>query len=75
MKSKIMYLHLKVKTEAKREEVKQISADHYEISIKEKAVRNMANKKILEILATLFPDKQIRIINGHHSPSKLIAID
>lgn len=75
MKSKIMYLHLKVKTEAKREEVRQVSSDHYEISIKEKAVRNMANKKILEILATLFPNKQIRIINGHHSPSKLVAID
>ncbi len=75
MKSKIMYLHLKVKTEAKREEVKQISVDHYEISIKEKAVRNMANRRILEIMENLFPNKQIRIINGHHSPSKLIAID
>lgn len=70
-----MYLHLKVKTEAKREEVRQVSADHYEISVREPAERNLANKRIIELLNELFPNRQVRIINGYHSPSKLISID
>lgn len=70
-----MYLHLKVTTEAKREEVKQISKDHYEIAVRELAERNLANTRILEILGGLFPNKPIKIINGHHSPSKLIVVE
>lgn len=70
-----MYIHVKVKTQSKREEVKQISSDHFEISVKEKAVRNMANKRVIEILEDLFKTKMIRIINGHHSSTKLISIE
>jgi len=71
----LMYIHIKAKTEMKKEEVVQISVDHYEIAVREPAERNLANKRILEILQTLFPDKIIKIINGHHSKSKLIAVD
>ena len=70
-----MYIHVKVKTQSKREEVKQISSDHFEIGVKEKAVRNMANKRVVEILEDLFKTKMIRIINGHHSSTKLISIE
>ncbi len=70
-----MYIHVKAKTEMRKEEVIQVSADHYEISVREPAERNLANKRILAILQTLFPNKIIRIINGHHSKSKLIAVD
>lgn len=70
-----MYIHVKAKTEMKKEEITKLSADHYEISVREPAERNLANKRILAILQNLFPDKIIRIINGHHSKSKLIAVD
>jgi uncharacterized protein YggU (UPF0235/DUF167 family) len=70
-----MYIHVKAKTEMRKEEVVQVSDDHYEIAVREPAERNLANKRILAILQTLFPNKIIRIINGHHSKSKLIAVD
>jgi uncharacterized protein (TIGR00251 family) len=70
-----MYLHLKVKTEAKRDEVNKLSDDHYEISVREPAERNLANKRIIELLSELFPNRQVRIINGHHSPSKLVSVE
>lgn len=70
-----MYIHVKAKTEMKKEEVVQVSNDHYEIAVREPAERNLANKRILEILQKLFPNKIIKIINGHHSKSKLIVIN
>jgi len=70
-----MYIKVRAKVAQRTEEVIQESADHYIISIKEKAERNMANKRILEIVRSLFPGKSVRIINGHQSPGKLIAVD
>lgn len=53
------------------------SADHFEISVKEKAERNMANTRVLELIAGYFkvPVSKVRIINGHRHPSKLIVVD
>ena len=70
-----MYIKVRVITEAKREEVIQESADHFKISIKEPAERNMANARILEIIRANYPSKQVKIISGHHSPSKLLTVD
>lgn len=72
-----MYIKVKVKTGARKEEVQKINDEHYTISVKEEAVRNMANIRICEIIASLFqvPNGAVRIINGHHSPSKLISIN
>jgi len=70
-----MYIHVKARTGMKEEKTERISADHYEISVKEPAERNLANKRILEIVRRMHPGAQVRIINGHHSPSKLVSID
>lgn len=71
-----MYIHVKVTTNAKKESVEQIDKDHYKISVKEKAERNMANERILEIIREKIPEtKEIRIISGHHSPSKLLSVN
>ena len=70
-----MYIKVRVKSGQRTEEIVKESADHYVISVKEKAERNMANKRILEIVRDMFPGKSVRIINGHHSPGKLIAVD
>lgn len=69
-----MYIHVKARPGSKREEVKKASADHYEISVKEPAERNLANGRILEIVCNLFPGRTVRLMNGHNSPSKLFSI-
>jgi uncharacterized protein YggU (UPF0235/DUF167 family) len=36
---------------------------------------NLANKRILAIIKATYPGMQVRITNGHHSPSKLLSVD
>ncbi len=71
------YIHLKVTAGARKESFKKKSEDHFEISVKEKAERNMANTRVIEIMAEYFkiPKNKVRIVNGHHHPSKLLIIE
>ena len=39
-----MYIKVRVFPKSKKEEIKKISDNHYEIKVKEKAERNEANK-------------------------------
>ena len=72
-----MYIHVKVTAGARKESWKKKSEDHFEISVKEKAERNMANIKVLELVASHFKVslKNVRIVNGHRHPSKLLIIE
>lgn len=71
-----MYIKVKVTTGAKREKIVKKSDDHFEMSVKEPAERNLANKKIVELLRDYFKVyNSIRIVSGHHSPSKIISLD
>ena len=70
-----MYIHVKVKTKQKKEYIKELKEGYFEISVKEKAEKNLANQRILEILKKHLNTSKIRIINGHHSPSKLISVE
>ncbi len=70
-----MYIKVKVITESRKEEIKKVKDDHYDISIREKAENNKANNRILEIFRDLYPNVSIKIISGHHSPSKILSID
>jgi uncharacterized protein YggU (UPF0235/DUF167 family) len=72
-----MYIHVLVTAGAKKESLKLKSKDHFEISVKEKAERNMANTRVLELVAEYFkiPKNKVRIINGHKHPSKLIIVE
>ena len=69
-----MYIKVRVITEAKKESVTQISADHFKVSVKEPAEQNRANRRIIDIFREHYPDTSIRIVSGHHSPSKILAI-
>ena len=73
----MQYIHVKVTTSAKKENFKKINEDHFAISVKEKAERNMANTRVLELVAKYLkvPVRKVRIVNGHHHPSKLLVID
>jgi len=72
-----MYIKVRVYPKSKKEEFKKVSENKFEIRVKQKAERNLANSRIIEILAEHFSvnPKKVKIINGHHSPSKMLSID
>ena len=72
-----MYIHVKVETGVKKEIFKKKNDDHFEVSVREKAERNLANTRVIELVALYFKltVTKVRIINGHHSPSKLLSIN
>lgn len=71
-----MYIKVKVIAGSKKEEIKKNREDSYQISVKEKAERNLANRRICEIFASIYKIKpgKVRIISGHQSPSKILSI-
>jgi uncharacterized protein YggU (UPF0235/DUF167 family) len=72
-----MYIHVLVTARAKKESFDKKNDDHFEISVKEKAERNMANNRVLELVALHFKisKNKIRIVNGHRHPSKLLVVE
>lgn len=71
-----MYIKVRVYAGGSKEEFKKISDTHFEITVKEKAERNMANRKVIELVRQHFKSAgDVRIINGHHSPSKILSVD
>jgi len=72
-----MYIKVIVQAFAKKESFLKKSKDHFRISVKEKAQRNMANTRVIELMAEHFqiPKNKVHIINGHHHPSKLLSVD
>ncbi len=73
----MQYIHAKVMAGVKKESLKQKSEDHFEVSVKEKAEHNLANKRVLELVSLHFkiPVSKVRIINGHRSPSKFLVVE
>lgn len=72
-----MFIKVKVSAGAKKEIIKQKSKDSYVISVREPAERNLANKRVCEIVALFLGIKHqsVRIINGHQSPNKILSIN
>ena len=75
----IMYVYIKVKVTAdtKKESFEILGDDSFKISVKQKAERNMANKRVIELLNIHFGPKikSIRLVSGHTSPSKIFNIE
>lgn len=71
-----MYIKVRVIVGSKKEKIEKKTKDTYYISVKEKAERNMANRRVCEMMASTLsvPVKAIRIISGHQSPSKILSI-
>jgi uncharacterized protein YggU (UPF0235/DUF167 family) len=72
-----MYIKVIAHTNSKKEKIEEKKKDCFEIWVKEKSERNMANSRIIKVLAGYFKisSAKIRIINGHKRPNKLLAID
>jgi uncharacterized protein (TIGR00251 family) len=72
-----VYIKIKVTPDAKKEMLIKISEDHFEIKVTEPAENNRANTRVLALLREHFGAraKAMRIVSGHHSPSKIISVD
>jgi len=72
-----MYVKVHAIADARKESVTKKSDVVFNISVKEPAKNNRANKRIQELLADIFhiPVAQVRILTGHHSPSKVYTIE
>ena len=71
-----MLVKVRVKTGAKREKIERASSDTFLVSVREKPERNMANRRMCQLLADFLtiPLKSVVIIKGQHSPSKISSI-
>ena len=72
-----MYIHVHSFPKARTEKVIEKSPDHFDVYVREAAERNMANTRICELIALHFhiERNKVRIINGHHLPSKLLSVN
>jgi len=72
-----VYIKVKVIAGAKKETIVKKTKDHFNIFVREPAERNLANKRVVELLRDYFKvyNGDVRIVNGHHSPSKIISLD
>lgn len=71
-----MYLKIRVNPDSKKESVERKNKETLVVSVKVPAKRNLANERALELISQELniPKKEIRIISGHHSRSKLLSI-
>ena len=71
-----MYIHLKVRAGAKEETFVQLKESHFSATVREKAERNSANTRVIELIKAHFPESgRVVIVSGHHSPSKLFSVE
>jgi uncharacterized protein YggU (UPF0235/DUF167 family) len=72
-----MYIRVKVFAGVKKELVKEIGENRLEIHVKEPAEANLANKRVLELVAERLGvlAKKVKIISGHHHPVKLLSVE
>lgn len=71
-----MQISIKVKTEARREELEVLPKEHFRISVTEKAEQDEANERVIELIAEHYkiPTRKVRIIHGRKSSSKILSV-
>lgn len=69
-----MLIKVRVTADAPAEKVVKKADDFYVVSVRESAERNLANKRVLEILRKIFPNRSLKLIKGHHAPAKIVEV-
>jgi uncharacterized protein YggU (UPF0235/DUF167 family) len=71
-----MYVKVHVFAGMKKEQISQVKENTYEIITRAPAERNLANERVREIIAKKYGVgvKAVRIVSGHHHPSKLLEV-
>ena len=71
-----MLIKVKVFPESKKDEVIKKSEDSFDVFVKAKAERRLANKAVLDLMSSYFkiPVSKIRMIKGAKQRSKIFEI-
>jgi uncharacterized protein YggU (UPF0235/DUF167 family) len=73
-----MYVKVFVVPGAKKEKIESAGPDGpFNVSVKEKAERNAANKRVLTLLSAFLrlPENKLKIVTGHRSRSKIVDVN
>lgn len=72
-----MYVHVQAVPKSQKERVTKVSESKLYIEVKEPRERNLANKRIREILAQEFQVSlaQVVMLTGHRSSSKMYIVE
>ena len=72
-----MYVHVQAVPKSRKERVTKVSESKLYIEVKEPRERNLANKRIREILAQEFQVSltQVVMLTGHRSSSKMYSVE
>lgn len=72
-----MYIKVQALPGARKEIIRKEAENFYIISVRESAERNLVNLRIKSIVADIYqvPESKVKLITGHHSRSKIFAID
>jgi uncharacterized protein YggU (UPF0235/DUF167 family) len=71
-----MYVKVRAVAGAKKERVEEKDAETLLVSVREPAEQNRANNRVVELVAQWYnvSAKQVKMISGHHSPSKILSV-
>jgi uncharacterized protein len=71
-----MLIKVKVWADFRDEEVIRKARDSFEIRVKEKPVAGLANKRVIQIVASIFkvPGGKVRLIKGARQQNKIFEI-
>jgi len=71
-----MLIKVKVSPNSKEEEIIKKSEDRFEIKVKEKPVKGLANRAVINVLSLYFkvPISRIRLVRGFRERNKVFII-
>jgi len=71
-----MLIKVKVFPNSKKEEITEKSEDSFEVKVKEKPERGVANRGVIRILSSYFktPESKVRLIKGFKERNKIFKI-
>ena len=72
-----MYVKVRVYPGMKKERVNKAAPHAYELVVKAPAERNLANERVRELIAAEYSVRvrSVRIVSGHHCPSKVLEVE
>ncbi|MEO0138760.1 MAG: DUF167 domain-containing protein [candidate division WOR-3 bacterium] len=71
-----MIIEVKVKPNSKREYVKRLDENRFEVGINSPPIDGRANKRLIELLSDFFgiPKDNIKILRGEKSRNKVVEV-
>lgn len=71
-----MLIKVKVFPNSKREEIIEKGEDSFEVRVRERAERGLANRAVINILSFYFkiPESKIRLVKGFRQRAKIFEI-